>query len=661
MGLVQTAFLGGLAALAIPLIVHLLFRLRTRRVELGTLRFLGEVIKKNARRKKIKRYILLALRMAVLAILVLLFARPYLIAQGTGSAERLVTILIDASATMSLRSDGRPLVARSVAEARSMIAASGKGTSFEVALFDHEVRPIRSAGEASVDKVLAELDTSAASSSGTNYAEALTWARDVALRSDSVEKELHLFSDFQRSGLEWAEVEPVPADVKVTLHDLGRDPVNNVAVIAADMAATMVRPGDPIKVNVTVANYGPFALTDVPVKLYLQSERNNINRRQRVSLAAGAFETFEFELKSLDPALWKGFVEIEVDDELAFDNRRYTAVNVAPAWNVLVVDGQPHESDVLAETYFLQTALRLAPEGKQYEGSPYEPTVVAAEAGVPSDLDPYALVILANLSEISATGAEALAAYVESGGGLLIFTGENVTAQGYEALRRAGLSPGKLGQPRFANDLPWRIEAFESAHSIFEPLSDPQHGDLRRIAFNAYTPIQPAAEATVLASFRNGDPLLLERPHGQGNVLWFTSACDRSWSDLPRRRLFLPIVHQMLGYLTGLNEGGPVRNKLLGKDEIAETKPGVYRREQYWDVVNLIPRESDPDRVQLDDFVTRFDLNEVTSGRPSADPRLASMGPSTEELRDDEIWHWVVFTLIVLLGAEFFLANRTTA
>ena len=77
MNFVQIGFLSALGALMIPVIVHLLFKRRSRTVQLGTLRFLRAVIKQNSRRKKLKRWLLLLLRLGAVAALVMLFARPY--------------------------------------------------------------------------------------------------------------------------------------------------------------------------------------------------------------------------------------------------------------------------------------------------------------------------------------------------------------------------------------------------------------------------------------------------------------------------------------------------------------------------------------------------------------------------------------------------------
>lgn len=60
MHFIQLGMLGTLAALAIPIIIHLMFRQRARPIDLGTLQFLKVVLRDNARRRRLKRWLLLA-------------------------------------------------------------------------------------------------------------------------------------------------------------------------------------------------------------------------------------------------------------------------------------------------------------------------------------------------------------------------------------------------------------------------------------------------------------------------------------------------------------------------------------------------------------------------------------------------------------------------
>jgi hypothetical protein len=244
----------------------------------------------------------------------------------------------------------------------------------------------------------------------------------------------------------------------------------------------------------------------------------------------------------------------------------------------------------------------------------------------------------------------------------LVFTGENVRAEGYREFASRGLSAGEITGVGLATSLPWRLESWDTDHPLFRPFSDPEHGDLRRLAFRARTSVRPAEQARVLARFRGGEPAVIERRLGRGKILWFLSACDRDWSDWPRSRLYLPLVHQLLGDLAGLTEGGPVRSLLVDEVEIDDEAPvpGVFDRGGFCEVINVNPRESETDRSTREEFAARFRFELDSSEEERAG------GPETDlaravEVRPDEIWHWVILCLLGVLFVENFLANRTTA
>ena len=75
MNLVQPAFLFAMAAVAVPIILHLVFRRHTRIVRLGSIQFLDELMRETVRRRKVRQWLLLALRVASLLLLAFLFAR----------------------------------------------------------------------------------------------------------------------------------------------------------------------------------------------------------------------------------------------------------------------------------------------------------------------------------------------------------------------------------------------------------------------------------------------------------------------------------------------------------------------------------------------------------------------------------------------------------
>lgn len=672
MSFIQIGFLFGALALAIPIIIHLVFRQRPKRVELGTLRFLRVVLEHNARRRRVMRWLLLALRMACVALLVLLFARPYLLALASSGQKQTIVVLIDRSASMELKQDGVRSIERAVAGVRKLLNQTQDSSRFEIAFFDHQVRPLiapqpgEKAGAKRRDVSIAELDSKlvapAVCSGATDYGAALEWARDVLAKAPAGPRILHVFTDLQQSGLAWSDVDPLPEDVATHLHDLGRAAVNNVAVVEARAERAWLRENEQTSLHVTIYNGSPFTTSELPVVLRLTSNSRTIELREQRKVEPGAMESLRFDLPPLASGWWQGTVAVETEDDLPLDNERHVALLASPPYQVLLIDGRPATSPVLASTYFLEAALRLAPPGELYTASPFEPRQLSAGESLPN-LDKYDVVVLSDVSDLSRRDCDKIAGLVERGGGLLVFCGESVTAERMKSLEAAGLAAGTITGIEQATDLPLRLKSWDAKHPIFAAFGDPQLGDLARLSFSAATKIKPAKDTAVLASFRNGQAAVLERRFGKGSIVWIAATCDGTWGDWTRSRLYLPLMYQFLGYQSGLLAGGRVRHEILeGAGELpAETVPGVQAQDRYTLVVNASPRESETDRCTVEEFVNRFGLKlaEETQADVAAIPQQqAAVGT---ELMDSEVWPWLAVLLIVGLAVEGLVANRTAA
>jgi hypothetical protein len=515
MQFVQLGMLGALGALAIPILIHLMFRQRARQVDLGTLQFLKVVLRDNARKRRVKRWLLLALRLACVAVIASVFARPYLLATEAVEGDRLVVLLLDRSASMGLK--GVRPIDGALAEARKQIAqaSAGQGTRLEVALFDRTVKP--------VDKP-AELGATSfdPSPSGTDYNAAMAWARDQLTRARSKHKQLHVLTDLQRSGLDRGDSVTLPADVEVHLTDFGRAFPKNLSVTSVEVEPGMARPGEPVTIRATVLNASALPVAKLVVALRLDSGVQPIKVSRTLDIDGGASATVEFALPKMPQGLFRGDVSISPNDELPFDDRRYLAFHVAPPLPILIVDGDPGASPVEAETYFLAAALRLARPGERYAKSPFDVRKFNLSSGIP-DLTRArsAAVVLANVDRVADADAARLAEFVKGGGGLVVFTGDRVKPEGMASLDKVGLGVGALIGPETTTDLPWRLERWDARHPILAPFVDPEHGDLHRPAFVAITKLKPGANARVLASFRGGDPALIERALGRGKILWW--------------------------------------------------------------------------------------------------------------------------------------------
>ena len=82
------------------------------------------------------RWLLLALRLACVALLAFLFARPYLLEARQGGEKTTVVVLIDQSATMELKADGARAIERAVASTKDLLTGANDNSRFEIAFFD---------------------------------------------------------------------------------------------------------------------------------------------------------------------------------------------------------------------------------------------------------------------------------------------------------------------------------------------------------------------------------------------------------------------------------------------------------------------------------------------------------------------------------------------
>jgi hypothetical protein len=203
-----------------------------------------------------------------------------------------------------------------------------------------------------------------------------------------------------------------------------------------------------------------------------------------------------------------------------------------------------------------------------------------------------------------------------------------------------------------------RFQSWDKDHPIFRQLSDPQQGDLRRMAFRKISRVKPAADAKILASVNGGKPLLLEKALGRGTVLLFATAADREWGDWPQARLYVPLMHQIVGYLTDrLPENQRVRSEIAGPG--ADMPPGVTSDKNMITVRNIDARESRIERYSEKHFRGEFQLADAKiAGAPKQ--ALAAVMPLGAE-RPSEIWSTVILILLAVLALEVFVANRTHA
>jgi hypothetical protein len=653
MGFVQASLLTALAAVILPILAHLLFRRRSRPVDLGTLRFLKIAVRQDTRRRKLKRLLLLALRLACVVLLVLLFARPYRAEFIGGGDVGLTVLLIDRSASMARQRDGERLIDHAVRELPEVVAQVPARSRVEAAWFDRKVEPIGSSEDGRLS--LASLEAPATLMGGTDFAAALSWAAArCAAAHGNGPRAVHVLTDLQRTGFGSLEDFAFPKDVPVHVWDVGPAESSNIAVTGVRPVGLMVRADHPTTVQATILNAHTEPLNQRSVRLRLANKSKVIEIPAVASAAAGASTTVAFETPPLGPGLWQGTVSVAADDELPLDNSRHVALYAAARPRVLLLDGAARDVAALGEAYFLEAALRLAPPGETVPDSPFRVIVFpyGPDARVP-DLGQVDVLVAANVASFPAGDAARVRAFLDRGGSAVVFGGSNLGPASAASYAAAGLSVGEITGTHAARDVPFRIVEFARDHAMLRPFADPQHGDLHRLTFSGCTRVTPGDGVRMLARFRDGTPLLLERQTGPSRVVWCAASVGREHGEWSRSRLFLPLVHQLVRGAAGQAGAGPVRDLTA-----AGETPGVRQQGEVWEVRNLEPQESELERCTPEEFAQRLGVKLAENAGGLVSVAAEENG---NELRAGELWPWLWLGLVLFWLAEGVLANRTVA
>ena len=291
MSFLNPFFLLGVAALAAPVLVHLVRRTRATRVEFPTLLFVRQIPKRVIRRKKLHNYWLLLLRCLAILLLVMAFARPYLSDRNIAEAsklERTSVILLDTS--FSMRYGER------FAEAKRRVEAliSEMRDDEQVALVSFgQGYDILSRFTADASKLQAALSGIEAGLSGTDYEQALRGAESLFKEiSLGGLKRIFLISDFQTSG--WAAEKAtfrLSNDIRLVSIDVGENSAPNIAV--TDVNARGITYGQKYtdKVFARISNFSDEARSSLTVDFQINDQ--TVEKRQ-VSIDARDSAVIEF-------------------------------------------------------------------------------------------------------------------------------------------------------------------------------------------------------------------------------------------------------------------------------------------------------------------------------------------------------------------------------
>ncbi|MBT3450257.1 MAG: VWA domain-containing protein [Bacteroidetes Order II. Incertae sedis bacterium] len=536
----------GLAAAAIPLIIHLFNFRRPQRVAFSSLAFLQELKKSTMQRVRIKQWLLLALRTLAIACFVLSFARPTLqgnLAGTFGARGKTVSALVfDNSTSMALRDGSGSYIDQAKALTKGLLSDFESGD--EWILVPTPNVPPSPSSFLNAESVREAIDALEPQVGGSRLSEAISRAAAELDERSVLNKEIYVVSDLQGSTLSDSALVPVSAETRVVLLPVGTDGRGNVAVVDVQVISQIIAQNQPVQIEALFTNFGTDDVRGVVASVFIEDQRVG---QATLDLGAGASSSARFSVLPNSRGWLAGRVTLD-DNQYLYDNSRRFTLHVPEQRNILLVNGSGVDGAYLR----LGLSTELSSSSARFNLEEVSETALSA-----SVLGQFDAVVLNGVTTLSSGERAAVTAYVNGGGGLLIFPGDDMQLDDFNGLlsdlgagRITGISAGSASGQSVGV-----FDRVDTDHTLFEGMFEsdlsgrtPQLEQPVFFRMMNYVPAQ-GAEQTII-SLTGDVPFLQEIRSGQGSVLMFGVEAGVRWSDLPVRGLFVPLLYRSLYYLS---------------------------------------------------------------------------------------------------------------
>ncbi|MBI3469498.1 MAG: BatA domain-containing protein [Planctomycetes bacterium] len=698
--LLHAGLAAGAALAAIPVILHLILREKPRRERFPALRLIRLRHRINLRKLRLRHWLLLALRMLLIALMALALARPSV--HGTSfipdqQAPVAAALVFDTSLSMEYRERDRTRLQEAQESALGLLKEFTDGS--EVLVLD-SADPVAHFFP-DVGLARQRVESLRLRPRARSLHQAIIEACRSLSTSDRTRKEIYVFTDlavgsFSLDGATELQnaIKSTKGGVAVFVLNVGVTQPRNAFIDVVTPSAEVIPANSDLVVSCIVQDTG----RGEPVTLECELD-NQIRGSSPLQLESDRAKRVDFLLPRLATGIHQGQLRLANGGGLAFDDVHYLTIEVRPVTRVLVV------SDAERDAVSLRTAL-APPLLVEQQRAWYQCDWTSSSRLSSKRLGDYSVVTLVNVGSLPGASWRELEAFVRSGGGLGVFLGDRVQADSYNQEAAQTLIPAKLGTLAVpAEEV--RFRARDVRHAMVRKLHEWDEAALGKIIIERYIRCEPAEEhAQRTIDFSDGAPAFVERTLGgahPGRVVVCTTAVSpgrpgEPWNDLPQSYAqFVMLADGLAGYLAGHGEQqlnyqvgdnvvlNPARDQRVDVYLLRTPDPPQPTRRSAAATQGTIlvtgPEALGNYRVTAgqgaESFEKGFSLNpdpmESRLNQLSASELSAVLGPgnfavarSAEELREvmgdvrigRELFPWLMLLLVLLFALEHLLANR---
>jgi len=521
----DSSFLYALALVVIPILIHFLHFKRYKTVYFSQVSFLKTLLNESRKKNNLKQLIMLLCRIFTIAAIVIAFAQPYIPLNSTAklSTENTVGIYIDNSFSMNSQGERGILLEAAKAKAIDLAKSFSPGTNFMLLTNNGDPNQRLSLNREQLITRIGQVKSSASAMEMSKAVQILK--NEIEAQFPKASSQVYLLSDFQK---QFSDLDKFTTkdQSEVYLLPFHQPEVNNLLIDTCWLNFPGRLSNQIETVTVRLTNQSARAYSNVPLKLFVN---DSVKALTAVNLQAGESIEKELSYQNMKEGIHNCRIELN-DYPITYDNTFYFSYEVAGQIKALAIAQQGEKGSEWLDKLF---------EGSDQVSSD-QMTYGRLQL---SRLSSYQCIFLLNLPALSEGLQTTLTNFVENGGSLVVFPGEEIDLNSYNRLF-ASLKAANLG---VLNNTKLKVSQLNLQNHLFAEVFDRQYDRLNlpeiRESYRTTIPVQSLS--TAVLTNNDGSVALREFSFGQGRLYQFNFPLTSDATNLYQHPLFVPITFNM--------------------------------------------------------------------------------------------------------------------
>ncbi|MBI5217452.1 MAG: BatA domain-containing protein [Bacteroidia bacterium] len=563
MNFLYPSFLFALAAVSIPIIIHLFNFRKFKIIYFSNVRFLKNVQQETKAKSRLKHLLILLFRILTISALVFAFAQPFIPAPNvlTSPKQDIVGIYIDNSFSMDAESKYGNMLDVAKNKAKSIIDAYPASARFLLTTNDFELKHQHLVNREQLMEFVGKVQVSPNS---RKLSDVLSRQKDFLSYENAGKSrnDIFIISDFQRSVTDIGNFKN-DSNLNVQLLPITAQPANNLYIDSCWFETPFHKAGQQEELFMKIINKSKEAYNNIPVKAILN---DSLKALGSFNILPENSEIVSLKFTNTAAGFFNGVIEIS-DYPIVYDNTFYFSFSISGNMNLLIINGQK-ESRYLSALYGSDDYFKVTNTNEKNIHT--------------SAFSDFYTIILHEVKNISSGLAQELLNYSGNGGTVVFipdFSGEEDSYNNFLSLFMANTITG-------IDTHKTRVEYVNYNNVIYSNVfqKKEENPDLpyvsRQFIFNEFT----TSNDEVILKTQNKNVVLSVIPHGKGRLYVISIPLSSESNNFAKHPLFVPTFMNIALNSKPLSK----LQYMIGRDNVIElTRSNLAESDKVFHIVDI--------------------------------------------------------------------------